>query len=287
MELSNIYLSKKTSKRGTLPIIKIENCSGSLEVSPFGATILSWRPAGKDDVLWLSPTSPWGDGPVRGGVPVCFPWFGPNREHSDWPLHGFIRDKIWDVDSINSSESSTTLTMSIDSSRIENMFGYGDFKVSLEITLAKTLSVKFNVTNTGKEDFSFENGLHTYFSTCPQEAVFRSFDGGKYYDKVNNFKECRQSGDYVFTKDREAALFFVGAPESNTIDIKKGRITVTHDGFRSAVIWSPGEKAGLANPEIGIGWKDFVCLESANCIDDKVTIKPGETHSSTMKITLE
>ncbi len=207
--------------------------------------------------------------------------------HADWPLHGFVRNKIWNVECIKSSEGSTTIVLSLESGCIKDKFGYGEFKVSLEITLSKTLAVTFNVTNTGDKDFTFENGLHTYFATCPQDAIFRTVDGGKYYDKVHDFKECRQTGDHVFSRDKEEAMFFVDGPKDNIVDIKDGRITVTHDGFKSVVIWSPGEKAGCANPEIGEGWKDFVCLESANCIDDTVTVKPGKTHSSKMTISVQ
>lgn len=281
--MSNIIFYRKNS----LPVIKLSNSAGSLEVSTYGAHVLSWTPAGGTDVLWMSPSSPWKEGAaLRGGIPVCFPWFGPNRIHADWQLHGFVRTRIWDIEKIECADDCTSLVLSLDGSRIENRFGYGEFGLKLEIILSRSLTMKFTVQNRSVSDFTFENGLHTYFAGNPQSVCLESLDGVKYYDKVDNFSEHVRKGQFCFDKDLEQAHFYMAAPARNTVDMCGKKLLIDHEGFSSAIIWSPGEKAGLANPEIGEGWKDFFCFESANAIDDRITIGPGSSHTSSVTISL-
>ena len=283
MNKSNIKFFNKNS----LPVIELSNSAGSLEVSTYGAHVLSWKPAGGSDVLWMSPSSPWKEGAaLRGGIPVCFPWFGPNRIHSDWQLHGFVRTRIWDIVEADCADDCTRLVLALDSEKIENKFGYGDFALKLEIILSKSLTMKFTVENRSCSDFTFENGLHTYFAGDPQSVCLQSLDGVKYYDKVDNFSEHVRKGQFCFDSNLEQAHFYMDAPARNVVDIAGRKLVIDHDGFSSAIIWSPGEKAGLANPEIKEGWKDFFCYESANAIDDRITIGPGSSHTSTVTVSL-
>ena len=152
-----------------------------------------------------------------------------------------------------------------------------------------------------KEDPAFQKEFHDlladyvgresplYFAKrlsehCGGASIYLKRDGISYYDKTQGFSKNTRHGDFMFSSDREQAHFYVDARKHNTIDIKGKTISIDHDGFESAILWSPGEAAGLANSEIRDGWKDFFCLESANARDNIVTIKPGAKHTSVLTI---
>ena len=108
--------------------IQLHNVYGSACIAQKGATLISWIPNGMEDIIWLSPYSSIEDNkPIRGGIPVCFPWFGPNRQHSDWPLHGFVRDKEWRIINVTNKHDYSEAILEIDSKEIDDKFGYGDF----------------------------------------------------------------------------------------------------------------------------------------------------------------
>lgn len=257
--------------------IQLHNVYGSARIAQKGATLISWIPNGMEDIIWLSPYSSIEDNkPIRGGIPVCFPWFGPNRQHSNWPLHGFVRDKEWRIIKITNKHDYSEAILEIESKEIDNKFGYGDFHIQIKFELNRQLRIGLSIQNLDIKEFSFEVGLHTYFKANPSEVVFPELLGKRFYDKIDGYKLKTNTEPLVFKKEEERADFYMDMPDSFCMYLKNKTITLRNKSFDSLVFWNPGEINGNKNIEIQEYWNSFVCMESANCLDNKLTLAPGQ-----------
>lgn len=278
--------SKTFFEQFTLPVIELHNSFGTLKITTYGAHILSYIPAGKEEVLWLSDVDYFVEGfPIRGGIPVCFPWFGPKRESPGWPLHGFVRTRFWDVLELDGKENSRVrLGTHIDGS--DNPYGYSGLDLEYTVSLGENLEITLSVSNTGNDPVRIENGLHSYFKVKAETCRFSSFSGLTYYDKPEGYRKKTRTGDFTLSPEREIADFYMDANTDNTLFDYHGkkRVNIKQKGFKSAIVWNPGREAGMANAEIKDQWNEFVCLESANCIDNAITLNPGEKYSSALYI---
>ena len=128
-----------------------------------GAHVTSWKPAGGEEVLFLSSQSRWEDGrAIRGGVPICFPWFGDKADDPKAPAHGFVRTKAWQIESIAQAGSAVTVSMFTESDEIPRNGGLPTFGWSIARRSGRELTLELVVTNTGKTSLRFEEALHAY-----------------------------------------------------------------------------------------------------------------------------
>jgi len=59
-----------------VPVVEITTPHASARIAVQGAQVLEWQPSGQQPVLWVSRAAVYQPGKgVRGGVPVCWPWF--------------------------------------------------------------------------------------------------------------------------------------------------------------------------------------------------------------------
>lgn len=83
---------------GGLVRAEIDNPLAKTTIVLQGAHLIDWTPAGERPVIWLSTDAGFAPGKsIRGGIPVCWPWFGPHPDHPDAPAHGFARTSPWSV----------------------------------------------------------------------------------------------------------------------------------------------------------------------------------------------
>src|SRR5580693_2877237 len=149
--------------KGGLPKVRIATPSASGEMYLHGAHVTSWKPAGAQEVLYLSPRSLWQDGAaIRGGVPICFPWFGNKSDDPKAPAHGFVRTKAWQLDSIAQAEDGVTVSMFKESGKDTKRWWPAEFHLAYRVTFASELRLELEVTNAGKENLRFEEALHAY-----------------------------------------------------------------------------------------------------------------------------
>jgi len=276
--------------RGDLPVVQIRNSFAEAEVYLLGATVAGFVPKGEKPLIWLSPTSPFVEGKaIRGGIPVCFPWFGPHRTAKDFPIHGCVRFRSWSLESTAQlSDGRTRVVLFIESDDATRAYWPHDFRLELAVTVGKTLEVEMTATNVGTGPFSYENCLHTYFAVGDAaKTKVQGLDGLGYMDRRAAPYRAVQAGDIAPAAEVNAV--YMGPPARLSIqDAANGRRIVLDQGnFKETVVWNLWEANAAKNAEIADGWKTYLCVEAANCVDTDVTLLPGTSHRSWVRYGVE
>ncbi|MBP6519121.1 MULTISPECIES: D-hexose-6-phosphate mutarotase [unclassified Shewanella] len=243
-----------------------------------GAQIDYFQPVGKPPLLWVSSADDYqpGNG-IRGGVPVCWPWFGMSSE-ANFPQHGFARTRIWALESVEMRNQLVDLRFSLKISEQDKIYWPHNTEVCVLFTLGDTLSISLVNTNLGDETVTLTQALHSYF---PIEDIHQlkasGFSGSKYIEFAQ--------GPYPQTTDevlfnRETDRVYTDLGPVQLLHTPQGTIEVSRENSQSAVLWNPwiekSQRLGRFNPE---DYLTMVCLEAANVLEDKVVLAPGETHS--------
>ena len=276
--------------RGGLPCVKIASDFAEAEMYLYGAHVTRFDPKGDRPILWTSPSSPFTPGkPIRGGIPICFPWFGPHRRKKEFPIHGFARIRSFELTyTARLSDGRIRVGMVQKSDEETRAFWPRDYILEVTATFGKVLEVSLTVTNTDREPFSFEDGTHTYLavSDAPSTAV-RGLDGVCYMDRLANDALGIQSGDLII--GRGLTKIFTDSPRAVSIEDRAGGrvIIAEQEGMANTVVWNPGKETAAANSEIAGKEKEFLCVEAANCVNHPVILLPGCSHTSTVRYSVE
>jgi glucose-6-phosphate 1-epimerase len=247
-----------------------------------GAHVATFQPRGEEPVIWLSPDAKFAPGKsIRGGVPVCWPWFGAHKTDSKLPGHGYARTVPWEMLETKAfPDGSTFLRFGL----IENDTTRAQWPhaaaLQLEVTVGKTLRMELITTNTGKAAFEIGEALHTYFQISDVAKVtIRGLENCEYLDKVQDFARFTQKDGIVI--DSEVDRVYTHTATDCVIEDKglKRSIRIAKQGSMSTVVWNPwiekAEKMGDLGED---GYRSMVCVESGNAMKDEVTLAPGETH---------
>jgi len=280
-------------REGGLTVARMASKAGLASVSLQGAHVFDWRvTAEQKPVLWLSRDAKFVPGKaIRGGIPVCWPWFGPHSEGSSFPAHGFARAAAWEaVDSNVDSAGKVSLTLVLPQSAMPVEMWPHATAVQLKITLGETLQLALTTCNVGAESFVLGEALHTYFNIHDiGSAIVGGLHGVTFWDTVGQVEKKQQSGPISFKKETDRV--YIDSPQSCVIEDPdfRRRIRIDKSGSQSTVVWSPwtdkAERMGdLGKPD---GWRSFVCVESANAWDNKLTLKPGEVHTLSVEYAVE
>lgn len=266
---------------GTRGCVVVENRFGRLVLALDGAHVVSWTPAGRAEVLWLSPRSAWVDGrPIRGGIPLCTPWFGPGA--GDLPLHGWGRITDWNLDAIEAgADGSTRLVLSLAASGPDPRGWSVDFDLRLTVELGRDLGLVLAATNRAAEARRFEVAFHTYFAVGDAAAVtVEGLDGCAFVDRQTP-GEGTQTG--VVRIAPPMNRIYLDPPATQILRSPAGSRRVVSD-TRAALIWNPGEGAATV-PDLGEGAdRGFVCLERLDAAMRAVELAPGATHAAAMTL---
>ena len=166
--------------------ITVPNASGDIYLH--GAQVMSWRPAGAEEVIFVSERSHWEDGrAIRGGIPVCFPWFRGKADDPNVPAHGVVRTRAWTLDSIKAEDDgSVTVVCVTESDEATHHWWPQDFRLTHRINVGRSLGMELTAINIGSTAFRFEEALHTYFRVGDVERVeVRGLDGVAYLDNMD------------------------------------------------------------------------------------------------------
>lgn len=276
--------------RGGLPMVKISNQFADAEIYLHGAHVARFDPKGGKPLIWVSSASPFVDGKaIRGGIPVCFPWFGPHRRAKDFPVHGFVRFRACDlIETAQLSDGRTRAVFALKADDKTRAYWAHEFSLTVTITVGASLEVSLSVTNTDREPFTYEDCLHTYFAVGKTEAcVVSGFDGFGFIDRGKGDIRSVQHGDLT-PKGETVQIHMLTQPKSAILDTgNKRRIVAEQSGMANTIVWNPGEASAAKNPEMAGFWNDFLCVEGANCIDTRVTLLPGCSHASTVRYSVE
>ena len=270
---------------GELPRIQVTSDHATAEIYLHGAHVTDFQKKGEPPLLFMSQCSRFAEGqPIRGGVPIIFPWFGP-REGA--PAHGFTRIAPWVLNEITTqSGGGVSLRFGFPASALSTMGP--PFAAFYVVTVTDCLRMDLHVVNTSPDQpFSFENCLHTYFAVADIPAVsVRGLKGVAYQDKVDNFTRKTETADAIIVTGETDRVYLDTTTEVEILDPGyRRRLTVAKSGSASTVVWNPWiakaqQMADFGNDE----YRRMICVESGNVAGNRLTLAPGET--STLSVTI-
>jgi len=270
---------------GGLPKVKITSAAASAEVYLHGAHLTSWVPAGAKPVIFLSDKAQFQDGKaIRGGVPICFPWFNAKADNPKAPSHGFVRTKSWELESIIHEGNAIAVSLSTASDEATRKWWPHDFKAVQRITISSHLQMELTVTNTGAAPLTFEEALHTYYKVGGIRKIrIVGLDGVAYLDNADSLREKMQHGDNVFTQRTDNAYVNTQSELELTDPVLKRRILIGKQNSHNTVVWNPWAELAHGMADLGDDdWQDFVCVEAANIRANAFSLlQPGEQHTMT------
>ena len=253
-----------------------------------GGHVTSWVPRGTSELLYCSPNTAWQDGrAIRGGIPVCFPWFGDKADDARAPAHGFVRTKAWELVSLEEVHDGVAVSMATSSGNDTRRWWPHEFRLVCRATFGSSLTIELVVSNIGESWFSSEEALHAYFRAGDAERVaVRGLDGTNYIDKVDRFTEKLQTGDVRFTGETDRVYLNTTHDLDVVDETMKRRIFVRKQTSENTVVWNPGREKSAAMSDLGVGeWKNFACVETANIGASAIHVAPGASRS--MSLTVE
>jgi len=273
-------IARVTAGNGGLPRVVVSGAECAGEMYLLGAGVTSWKPRGGDEVLFVSAASKWEEGKaIRGGVPICFPWFGNKAGEPKAPAHGFVRAKGWQLDSIVANGGAVTVSMSTGSDEGTKKLWPAEFRLVQRATFGTELTMELEMTNTGPAPLTFEEALHTYFRVGDATRVrVHGLDGIRYMDKTDGNREKTQQGDVTIAKETDSVYLDTRASVELEDPVLKRRIRVSKQNSLATVVWNPWIEKTKAMSDLGDDdWKQFVCVETCNAGKHAVTVAPGET----------
>ncbi len=271
------------------PVALLQAGGSTAVVALQGAQVLTYLPANHSEVLWLSPVAKLGTGKaVRGGVPVCWPWFGPHPSDPTKPAHGFVRARLWSIAGSAAAKNRARLVLSYDATP-QTVDGWPNrANAEIEITLSDTLTISLSTENRGAGSLEITQALHTYLAVGDiGAATIEGFEGQSYIDQINPGPLRRETALVGITGEIDRIYQDCDGPVVVT-DQKGGRqIRVSKTGSRSTVLWNPGlDKCARLGDMGADGYRRMLCVEAANAGNDKVTLAPGERHRLTTEISV-
>jgi glucose-6-phosphate 1-epimerase len=246
-----------------------------------GAQVVDWTPFGHEPVLWLSDKTAFDShSPIRGGIPICWPWFGAGINGVSFPLHGFGRLSEWRL--VSSTENEDTVSARyILVNASPDKFNYS-YCLTYDVTFGLDFSATLNVRNTGDTRFVFEESLHTYLRVGDvRQTVIKGLNGAPYLDRVaGHFTGPHtQSTDLMITEETDRIFHTTGdiVIQDPTMDRE---IFLSRKGSQDVIVWNPWIEKAKSLPDMSDdGWTSMICVETANVGEHAISLSPGRDHS--------
>jgi glucose-6-phosphate 1-epimerase len=276
--------------KGGLPEVRVTSAKATGEIYLLGANVTSWKPADREEVLFVSSESRWEDGrAIRGGVPICFPWFGDKAGDPKAPVHGFVRTKAWQLESIARAGDAVTVSMFTESNEDTKRWWPAEFRLVYRATFDSELSLELEVTNIGETSLRFEEALHAYHRVGDiEKARVRGLDTVRYFDKTDSNREKTQQGEIAIVSETDRV--YLNTSDSIELDdpILGRRTRVTKENSRTTVVWNPWlgkahSLSDLADDE----WMRMICIETSNVSNYSLALAPGQQHKMKALVRVE
>lgn len=259
---------------------------GTVTVYDQGAHVSAWIPTASDPVLFVSRRSAFEQGsPIRGGIPVCLPWFGPGRTGDRSPAHGFARVLPWVRVACDESSAVFELTEAALGPEDREAFPHA-FTARLEVRMEDSLELRLTMANTGEEAFEIEEALHTYLAVGDvREATIRGLEDAEYLDKVLGAQRTPPAGEALRITAETDRVYLSGGPVVVEDPVLERRLSITTEGAANTVVWNPWSEKAARMEDFGDDeWPAMLCIEGANALDDAVTIQPGASHELVYRV---
>ena len=260
-------------------VVTTSACSGEMYL--YGAHVTGFQPTGHRPVLFMSGSSAFQQGKaIRGGVPVCFPWFGPHATDKSAPSHGPARITLWELTGVEHQGDTVTLMLSAT---------FEPYAVDYRVTFGQALEMVMAVRNTSDSQATFEAALHTYLSVGDVRQVqIAGLSGVAYLDKVDGQERKRQPDEPItFTQETDRVYVDTDSACVLTDPVIGRRITIDKTGSQSTVVWNPWVDKSAAMGDFGNEeWPGMACIETANAGPNAVVLAPGATHEMSATISV-
>jgi glucose-6-phosphate 1-epimerase len=273
-----------------MAFITVSNKYADADICLYGAHITNFKPQKTMPVLWMSPETNFKEGkPIRGGIPVCFPWFGPHKTDSAKPQHGFGRLMNWNVhETASLPTGETRIRLQLCSSEKTKAYWDFDFCAELTVIVGKMLTATLTVTNTSVLPIEYTCALHSYYQISSiEEIAIEGLQNTRYFNQLD-------SGDYIqeslFLRIKQAETRHYYDTKTDCIihdPLFGRRIRVAKSGSKITTVWNPGEETCRKIDDIpDDGFHAFVCIEAVNAFNDVIKLAPGESHETSAIIGL-
>jgi glucose-6-phosphate 1-epimerase len=274
---------KTDQGRGNLPRVTIASELAAAEIYLHGAHLTHFQPKGAQPLLFMSAESLFeANKPIRGGVPVIFPWFGPRAGSPESPMHGLVRTRSWQLDSSEVQPDGTArVVLSLASDPSTLAVWPHAFKLRMSFRIGRSLEMELEVSNPGDQPFTFEEALHTYFRVGDvRQIAIAGLDDVEYIDKTDSLKRKRQpAGGIRITSETDR--IYTDTRSTCTIHdpVLKRTLTVEKDHSDATVVWNPWIAKAKAMADFGDEeWPGMVCIETANVGAGAIRLDPGRSH---------
>ncbi len=267
---------------GDTIVARIENDHAFARIALHGAQPLSFQPHGAEEVLWLSRRSYFTRGKaIRGGIPICWPWFGAHPTNPSLPAHGFARTRTWQVVAGRAmEEGATCLELRLQHDEHTRAMWPGEFDLTAIFKIGRAFEMTLRMSNTGAEPFDVSAALHAYLAVGDiREVLVHGLEDARYYDKVEA-GECAATGEPVRFSSEVDRVYLETEGTCEVEDCSLGRrLRVEKRGSLSTVVWNPWWEKARSLIDVGEDqFSDFVCVETANAMSDRRTLAPAEPH---------
>lgn len=273
-----------TEGNNDLPKIVVKTAWSTAELYLHGAQITHFQKTGEPPVLWMSQLSRFEPGtPIRGGVPIIFPWFGPRE---DMPSHGFARTQVWELREITQTPGGeVALRLALPDCAQAALLP--KFSAEILITVGRTLKAELVVSNVSASELTFESCFHTYFTIGDVKAVsITGLEGVEYIDQCDKFARKTEHCKNIGISQETDRIYLNTAGPVEIHDSKLQRlIRIVKAGSMSTVLWNPWSGKAQRMPDFGNDeYLEMVCVESGNIDDNSVTLPAGKTASLTIEL---
>ncbi|HKJ40755.1 MAG TPA: D-hexose-6-phosphate mutarotase [Sunxiuqinia sp.] len=280
-----------TELEGDLVFMTVTNKYADADICLYGAQLLTFTPVNRMDMFWVSPESHFEEGEaIRGGIPVCFPWFGPHPTDADKPQHGFGRLMYWEVaETASRLNGETFIRLQLNSSDKTKAYWPHDFKAELAFIIGQSVNVSLKVTNTSNDTFDYTCALHSYFGVSAIENItIEGLKGARYHSQLEPGDFVQDSSLLKIEKAETRHYHETDAPCVIDDPVFRRRIRIEKKGSTNTTVWNPGAEAckqiGDTPDE---AYHSFVCVETVNAFEGTIQLQPGESHETTAMIGLE
>lgn len=295
-DLFAIPFKLRFKTQGELIIADITNAHATASICLQGGQVLSWQPVSiAEPVIWMSQDAQFVAGKsIRGGIPVCWPWFGAHDSEPSFPAHGFARTQAWQVISSRMlDDGSTELSLTFPINAAVQAMSPEQAQLALLVNVGSSLKIALVTRNMGDKEFKLTEALHTYFAVSDVANVqVEGLDSVHFHDKAAGWTEGDQVGRIAFEGEVDR-VYVNSTHRCSMVDTGfKRRISIAKIGSQSTIVWNPAEARAaqmgdIADNKGSDGWKRFVCVESGNALQNLVTVPAGKSHTLAVEYRVE
>lgn len=278
--------------KGGFPVVEVDNKRAKARISVYSAQVLSFQPNGEtEDLLFVSENAYYQTGKAtKGGIPICWPWFGPDPEGLGRASHGFVRNRMWSLLSAEETpdgETKVRLGVTADEETLE--IWPHRFELVMEILVGTQLRVTLITQNTGDEAFSITQAFHAYFTIGDVTQVrVLGLEDKTYLDKADGGAQKTQSGAIAISEETDRIYMDV-PPELIVDDGALGRrIRIATTGSHTAIVWNPWKEISMKMADLEEqDYQRFICVETANAENEVIEVSPGDDYRLQAVYTVE